>query len=207
MLKFLLLVRLLTFEDIQPGQTAEIITGEIDDDQSATDLEYCFVNDSLIKRKVDGAILHVIDDTGDWLVASNDTDTLKFPVNGSDCNSSRDDDYNPDIAIYAVRVSTDCIIILLVIGIIALHLLFKELQTVSGVLIIMKSFISLVVHIIGPVRSRYQFTHRVNDSGEICAILLYIRAVLLFLSQLTSFTILLHFTYLMYKTYQMRAYI
>ena len=92
MLKFPLLVfftGLLIFEDIQPGWTAEIITDEIDDNQSASDLEYCFVNDSLIKRKFDGVILNVIDDTGDWLVATNDTDMLKFPANGSFCNGSR----------------------------------------------------------------------------------------------------------------------
>ena len=92
---------------------------------------------------------------------------LMFPINGSDYNNSTDDVYNPDIVIYAVRVSIDCIIILFVIGTIGLHLFFKELQTVSGVLIIMFSFISLVTHIIGPVYSRYQFTHRVNDNDEI----------------------------------------
>ena len=60
-------IGLLIFASIQPGWTAEIIA-DIENDRSAADLEYCFVNDSLIRRKVDGALLNITQEIGQWLL-------------------------------------------------------------------------------------------------------------------------------------------
>ena len=67
--------------------------------------------------------LHIVDDTGDWLVVSNGTDLLLLSLNISDC----EDSYNPDIAIYILKTLVNCFNVLLATCIIVLHLCIKEL--------------------------------------------------------------------------------
>ena len=165
-------------------------------------VEYCFTNDSTIRSKVNtDELLTVINETGDWLVAANDIDRFVISTNISDCE---DDVYNPDIAIYAVQTSIYAINFLSATFTISLHLYFKELQTVFGILIIMFCFFLNVDHVVTFVHNRYQFTHEVSN-GEICATFVYMRGILTFLYHATKFTLLFHFTYLMYNTYRVRS--
>jgi len=165
--------------------------------------DYCVVNDSTIRKITgDGGLLIIVNDTGDWLVVTDGTDLFMCPTNGSNCN---DNVYKPNIAIYAVQTSMYCINFLLATGTICLHFYFKELQTVFGVLVTSFCIILNVDHIVTMVHNRYQYTHKVNGDGGICATLIYVRGVLTFLYHTAKFTIFFHFTYLMYRSYRAKS--
>jgi len=119
---------------------------------------------------------------------------------GSNCE---DDPYNPDIVMYVIQTSICIIVFLVATCIIGLHLYFKELQTVFGILTILFCFFN-VDNVIAFCHNRYQFTHKVG-SGAVCAVFIYIRGILDFLSQFTRLSILFQFTYLMYNTYGVRS--
>ena len=165
--------------------------------------EYCVANDSVIRRRVGDDMMMVLNDTGDWLVVTNGSNLFVFPSNGTaDCEESV---YRPNIVIYAVQTSMYSINFILATCTICLHLYFKELQTVFGVLVTSFCFILNVDHVITMVHNRYQYTHQVNNGGDICATLIYMRGVMTFLYHTAKFTILFHFTYLMYKSYRARS--
>jgi len=165
--------------------------------------DYCVVNDSTIRKMTGGGSLMIINNnTGDWLVVTNGIDVFMLPTNVSDCDENV---YMPNIAIYAVQTSMYSINFLLATGTISLHFYFKELRTVFGILVTSFCFILNVDHIITMVHNRYQYTHKVNDDGGICATLIYMRGVMTFLYHTAKFTILFHFTYLMYRSYRAKS--
>ena len=55
------------------------------------------------------------------------------------------------------------------------------------------------------VYNRYQFTHKVDESGSVCAVIVYVRVVFAVVYHATVMTIFFHFTYLMYNTYKLRS--
>ena len=126
-----------------------------------------------------------------------------FPSNGSDCE---DDVYNPSIVICAVQTSLYNINFVLATCIIIPHLCCKELQTVSGMLLILLCFFFNVENIITFIQNRFQFTHKINDNGEVCATFIWVKGILNLLSQFTTVTILLQFAYLMYNAYRVRSF-
>ena len=163
---------------------------------------YCVLNDSVIREKDGDGLLIIINDTGDWLVVTNGSNLFVFPSNGSDCE---DDVYNPNIVIYAIQTFIYGVTFLLATSIIILHLCLKELQTVPGILTVLFCFFFNVDNVIVFVHNRYQFMHTVNDNGEVCAVFVYTRGILNFLSQFTRLTIHFQFAYLMYNAYRVRS--
>jgi len=67
--------------------------------------ECCIFNDSSIIKKVDGTLLDIVNDTGDWLLSTDGTTLFMCPKNESYCE---DDDYKPDIVLYAIQTSFYC---------------------------------------------------------------------------------------------------
>jgi len=163
--------------------------------------EYCIFNDSSIIKKVDGTLLDIVNDTGDWLLSTDGTSLFMCPTNGSYCE---DDDYKPDIVLYAVQTSVYCISFLFASCTIALHLYFKELRTMFGLLITMICFFLNVNQIVTFIHNRYQFTHKMDESA-VCAMFVYLRGVLNFMDHSIKLTILFHFTYLMYNSYRAKS--
>ena len=163
--------------------------------------ECCVFNESIIK-KVDGTLLDIINDTGDWLLSTNGTTLFACPINGSRCED--DHDYKPDIVLYAVQTPIYCISFFFASCTIALHLYFKELQTVFGVLIIMFCLSHNINGIITFIHNRFQYTHTIDNSA-VCAMFVYLRGVMGFAEHSIKFTILLHFTSLMYNSYMSRS--
>ena len=162
--------------------------------------EYCVFNESLLK-KVDGTLLDIVNDTGNWLLSTDGITLFVCPINGSYCEN---DDYKPDITLYAVQTSIYSINFLFASCTIVLHLYFKELQTVFGVLITMFCFFLNVYYVITFVYNRFQFTHTIDNSA-VCAMFVYLRGIFTFLHHSIKFIILFHFTYLMYNSYKARS--
>jgi len=168
--------------------------------------DYCYVNNSTVRKNYDGTKLAIVNDTGDWLVVSDGGELegklFLLPTNISDCI---DDVYSPDIFIYAVQTVINCITFLLASGTIFLHLYFKRLQTVFGILITILCFFVAMGYVVIFVHNRYQYAHKVNDSSGVCAMLMYIRGAFIFLYHSTVVTVFYHFTNLMYNTYKVRS--
>ncbi|XP_065900670.1 uncharacterized protein [Dysidea avara] len=163
--------------------------------------EYCFVNESVVRKKLDGTQFWIVDDTGYWLVVSNGTDLLLLSVNISDC----EDTYNPDIAIYILKTLVNCFNVLLATCIIVLHLCIKELRTQPGILISILYSLTLVLHVAIFLHNRYQYTHKVNDHKGVCGMFIYVRAIVTFSRNATTIIVFFHFVYLMYENYRLRS--
>ena len=162
--------------------------------------ECCIFNESVVK-KVDGQLLDIINDTEDWLLSTDGISMFMCRKNGSYCE---DDDYKPDIVLYAVQTSIYCINFLFASCTIALHLYFKDLRTMFGALIVMFCFFLNLDHVIAFVYNRYQFTHKI-DEGAVCAMFVYLRRIMSFLDHSIKCSVLIHFTYLMYNSYRARS--
>ena len=143
--------------------------------------DYGYVNNSTVRRNLDGT---------------------ELTTNGSDCE---DDIYNPDIVVYAVKTTINCVTLLLAAGTISLHLYFRNLQTVFGILVTILCFFLVTGYVVMFVHNRYQYTHKVNDSNGVCAMLVYVRITLNLLYHSTVVTVYFHFTNLMYNTYKVRS--
>jgi len=169
--------------------------------------EYCIVNDSTIREKTGDDLLTVINDTGSLLIVTNGSNVFRIvlPLNGSTNCEDFDGTYNPSIAVYAIQTSVHVIIILVTVSIIVLHLCFKELQTVFGILILLFCVFVNAYFLVTLVHNRYQFTHKVEDSGTVCAVLIYLRAILNSFAHFARFTVLFQFAYLMYNAYKVRS--
>ena len=189
------------FDIFKLSWSTAVVDNDTIDSKILKQSEYCFVNDSIIIRKLDGTLLNVTND-GDWLVATDGIDFFVLPTNGSDCG---DDVYKPNMVIYVVLTSVYCLMFLLATCTIALHLYFKELQTVFGILITMYCFVLNIDNTITFVHNRYQYTHKINDNAGVCAMFVYVRGTLAFFYHSIKFTVLFHFTYLMYNGYRMRS--
>ena len=162
----------------------------ISDNELLDHSEYCVLNDSAIREKDGDGLLIIItfNDTGDWLLVTYGSNLFVFPSNGSNCE---DDVYNPNIVMYAMQTFLYGVAFLLTTFIIILHLCFKELQTVFGILTILFCFFFNADDVILFVHNRYQFTHTVNDSGEVCTVFVFVYTRGLFSSNLhTSCTVL-----------------
>jgi len=194
MLQYYVISIFLVFDSIQAVVSNDTIETKIS--------EYCFFNNSTIKRKLDDSLLNITNDTGDWLVATDGIDYFVLPTNGSDCD---DNIYNPNMVIYAVLTSVYCFIFLIATCTIALHLYFKELQTVFGILITMYCLVLNTDNTITFVHNKYQYTHKINDNAGLCAMFVYVRGALAFFYHSIKVTVLFHFTYLMHSGYRMRS--
>ena len=164
-------------------------------------LECCIFNDSSIIKKVDGTLLDIVNDTGDWLLSTDGTSLFMCPANGSYCE---DDDYKPDIVLYSLQTFFYCINFLFASCTIALHLYIKDMRTVFGILITMICLLLDVYQIITFIHNRYQFTHTM-DKSAVCAMFVYLRSVLSFMDHSIKLTILFCFTYLMYNSYRAKS--
>ena len=143
-----IIVSWLIFDSAHSVWSIEIINNNtVSEKELLSHSEYCILNDSAIRKK-----------NGDGLL-----------INGSDCV---DDVDNPNIVIYAIQTSIYSVTILVATCIIILHLYFKELQTVFGIQITLFCFFLTMGNVTTFVRNRYQFTHKVNDGGEVCAVLI-----------------------------------
>jgi len=197
------IISLLVLDSVHFGWSTGMTNNiTVSDNELLDDSEYCVLNDSAIREKGGDGLLIIINDTVDWLVVTNGSNLFLFPSNGSDCE---DDVNNPSMVIYAVQTSLHSVNFVLTTCIIVLHFWFKGLQTVSGKLITLLCFFFDVDIVMAFVHNRYQFTHMVNDNGEVCAAFIYTRGIINFLSQFTRLSILFQFAYLMYNAYRVRS--
>ena len=154
--------------------------------------QYCFVNEFTIRINHSDVI--IINNTEDWIFASNNIDLFVAPANGTNCTSSSSvDPYSDTVRIISSIVLS--IAILVAAANVTLHLFIKELQTVSGVLIV--SLCSAIIP------SHTLLIIQINQgNSNVCAVTFYMVIVFYVVYDSSKLSTLIHFAYLMYQSYK-----
>ena len=173
---------------------------------------YCFVNESTIRIKESNVLLCVVNNTDDGLMATNTTHLFSFSShNMSYCSS---DTSNPpsnasrpatiSTPLYAIRITVLSLSILVAIAIISIHLIFKELRTIPGILVIILCIsltFSLTVDFIWTALFDY---HKILDiTAESCKTFSYLASIAMNSYEVSKTAILIHFAYVMYRSYKL----
>ena len=170
--------------------------------------QYCFVNLNTIKVSTNNNMTtgYIIDATEEMIIATNDNNTIIMtaPANGSWCSDDKLEDNYFTIELYIIQMIILVCITLTAISNICLHLLYKDLRTVLGILIMTLCGSVTVAAVILIGKTTYRIILGANESIVLCVLSLYVLIVLLFLYQATKLTILYHFFNLMYQNYKMR---
>ena len=169
--------------------------------------QYCIVDDNdTIRVNLNNTttLLSIIDSSEDEIMAKavgNDSVIFTALLNGSRCMDDNEDD-QLSTTLYIIQMIISCITILVAITNIILHLLVKDLRTISGILVM----IICISVIIFTFISLGNLTHiYVNTITVACAILINCLYGVLFIYQATKLSILYHFAYLMYQSYKLNG--
>ena len=162
--------------------------------------QYCIVDECTIRINDSNVLLNIINNTGDWIMATNTTNLFTAPNNGTNCTPHQD----VATAVYFISIIViHCVSLILSLANIILHLIVKELRTVSGKLIIalcvLIAFISLITIVLGV----FQLLH-LADTGN-CNGFKYAAVILGIAYESIKVNILFHFTYLMYQSHKMSS--
>ena len=167
---------------------------------------YCFVNEHSIRLKESNVLLNVINNTGDWIIATNTTNMFTVCINGSINNCSSDDTgtdaYQFNTALYIIQFISCSAGIIVGIANISMHLIYKELRTVSGILIIILCIITCIGFSIGVTRITITY-YQINAHVTMYLLLfnlpdVFVRAIY----ESTRTTVLIHLAYTMYRSYR-----
>ena len=167
---------------------------------------YCFVNECTIRIKESNVLLNVINNTGDWIIATNTTNMLTIFINDSINNCSSDDTeanaYQFDTTLYIIQFILYSIGIAAGVANIIMHLVYKELRTVSGILIIILCTITCIALLISTLRITINY-YQIDGPERICSLfyMLYY-ALSRNTYEAAKTTILLHLSYTMYRSYR-----
>ena len=169
---------------------------------SLNESEYCFLNECTIRIKESNVLLNIINETADWIAATNSTNLFTIPVTSIYC--SGEDDRNIRFFIfYAVVTFIICSSSSLNI---ALHLAVKKLRSISGFIIIGICGTIIIVCLCTIITAVFQYLHRVNGNTAICAVFKYTLLLSAVLYTMLKATYLFHFAYLMYRSYMSHPY-
>ena len=169
---------------------------------------YCFVNESTIRIEESTVLLNVINSTGEWVIATDTVNLFMIFVNDSinNCTSNTDhgtDLYHLDTKLYVIRMIVSPSGIIAGVANIVMHLMFKELRTVPGILIIFQCVPIVTILTVSTLRSPFYY-HHINTPAEVCAIIFsYLNVVCTNIYMITRATILAHFSYNMYRSYRL----
>ena len=169
---------------------------------------YCFLNECTIIIVESNASLNIINNTGDWIIATNRTNLFTIFTNGSIQNCSSDINENtsqrPDVVLYSFEIILYFVVFIAATANVSIHFMYKELRTVSGILIII---LCISLHILVTVAIVHAFIiyHQVNIQRDICAIIFsyFDFTICGNIYEATKTIILAHFAYTMYRSYRL----
>jgi len=156
--------------------------------------QYCFVNESSIR--INGSDVYIINNTGDWIIADNKIYLFLDFANGTTNCMSRTSDN-----VYAINILIRSFGILVAAAVITLHLLVKELKTLSGVLIV--ALCVFIIPMFSSTLVRNALTNQRN--GNVCAIMYYTGITFYFTYDATKLSLLIQFAFLMYYSFKASA--
>ena len=173
---------------------------------SLNETGYCFVNACTIRIKESNLLLNIVNKTGDWLTVTNTTDlfTAYAPAtsDGTNSNCSLED---PEAGFFIFFAIVTFIIIISSSSNTVLHLVVKELRTVSGMIVVGICGTIIIVFLCTITTAVFQYLYPVNGNSAICAVFKYIITYFVITHTMVKATYLFHFAYLMYRTYTSRT--
>ena len=159
--------------------------------------QYCFVNNCSIRIKHSNMILSIFNNTGDWIMATNTTNLLIAPNNGTECTSS-----DRDTVGFIFLAIAGFIIILSSSINTFVHIIVKELHTVTGAIIIALCSSINALFVFQLITAIFQYFYPVHNNRETCGAFKYGTILFLFMYEMIKVTYLMHFGYLMYRSYR-----
>ena len=166
---------------------------------------YCFVNECTIRIKESNVLLNVINNTGDWVIATNITNMFAVLINGSInicLSDARHNTYQTDIPFYIIHVIVCIVGVIVALANISMHCKFKELQTVSGILIIILC-ISTCAGFVTVVTYVTVYYCQMNIPAKYCTLFIsYVYMSIANIYEAIRMTFLLHLAYTMYRGYR-----
>ena len=175
---------------------------------------YCFVNECTIRIKESTVLLCVINNTDDGLIATNTTHLFTFAnhnMSSDDCSSytsSAPNDLNTSHPIstplYAIRITVLSLSLIGAIAIISIHLLFKELCTIPGILVIILCISLTFILTVDFIWTALFDYHKILDiTAESCSTFSYLASIGINSYEASKAVILIHFVYIMYRSYRL----
>ena len=168
---------------------------------------YCFVNECTIRIETSNVLLNIVNNTEGWLLATNATNLFTTFVNGNMHSCSYDtktNSYQPiDTTLYVIRMIIYSIGIIAAVANISMHLAFKELRTISGILIIILCSTISIGLAMYAVRTSTVLYYQIITQVEVCAAFIYFLVADLVTYEATKTAILAHLAYTMYKSYKL----
>ena len=166
---------------------------------------YCFVNECTIRIKESDVLLNVINDTEGWLIVTNTT-SLFTVVNDimNSCSIDTGTNSSQVDTLSIIRIIIDCIGVIGAIATVIIHLMYKELRTVAGILIIIMSIAiscTLIVDLIWNAMANYHQIIKITTGS--CLTFAYLGIISLTIYEATKTTVLIHFSYFMYRSYKL----
>ena len=167
---------------------------------------YCLVNECTIRINESNVSLNIINNTGEWITATNTSNMFTAFINGSINNCSSDDTgtnaYQFDTTIYIIQFILCSVGILAGVANISIHLIYKELRTVSGILIIILCIITCSGLLLSASRITIAY-YQIDAPALVCLLLFNFSDVFSRnLYEATRATVLLHLSYTMYRSYR-----
>ena len=167
--------------------------------------QFCFVDDNTIRVDLNTTtLLSIIDSSEDVIMAKavgNDSVIFTAPLNGSRCMDDNEDD-QLSTTLYITQMMINSITILVTIANITLHLIVKDLRTISGTLVMIICISVIIFTLMSVGNLTFIYTDNITVA---CAILFNCLCGLVFVYQATKLSILYQFAYLMYQSYKLRS--
>ena len=169
---------------------------------------YCFMNECTIILEKSNVLLNIINNTGDRILAANSTTLFTVIVtNGSgvrNCSSDATKSIMLNVWLYGPPLTFNFIVLIAATATIIIHFIYRELRTVSGILIVI---LCISISIIECVAITYimTFYQQVNIPKELCAVIFnYFNLVILGnIYEASKTTLLAHFAYAMFRSYKL----
>ena len=194
-----------------PSSLCKKCDSSMDDDRPSMTVKesYHFLDECTIIIVESNTSLTIINNTEnnttDCMLATNGTNLFKVITNGNIQNCPSDDNENssqrPHVVLFVFEIIIIVFVAIVSAANVSMHLIYKELRTIPGILIIILCiFINLIM--INLAIQVVIFYHQINVPAGICATLTYILILCGNFYEATRTSILAHFAYTMYRSYR-----
>ena len=169
--------------------------------------QYCYVNQNAIRvsDNFTSELQDIVNKSEHVIISTTINSTVIFitPSNGSRCN---EEDLNGiSKVLFTILIVISVITSLVVIANITLHLVFKELCTIVGIMIMILCGTMIVLTSISITSLIYGFISDGRENPTTCVVLTSIRFYVTLVYQTVKLVILFQFAYFMYKSYKLQS--
>ena len=169
--------------------------------------QYCFVNQNTIRinDNFTSELQDIVNKTEHVIISTTINSTVIFiaPSNGAKCNGKKIDSISKGLFIILMVIYVATILVATIN--IILHLVFKELRTMAGVLVMMLCSIVIMTTVVLIISLTYGFIKDGSENSTACVVSASMLYYLILVYQANKVVIQFQFAYLMYKSYQLQS--